>query len=126
MKDRDRVKIYYAIISHLEIMTYVPIRAADCVLSDYQTGAIGAEGRRIDVSVTKMMGKLMRTQNKKVLSKEVIEYCQRMGANEEALSSLTWASRTPGLGFVTHSTSVEIASVCVHLVRSNGSGINML
>lgn len=30
------------------------------------------------------------------------------------------------LAFVTHSTSVETASVCDDLVRSNGSGINML
>lgn len=55
-RERDRVKVYYAVISNLKKMTYVPVRAADSVLSDYQTGAVRAESRKTKVSVVKMLG----------------------------------------------------------------------
>lgn len=32
MRERDRVTIYYAVISNLIIMAYIPVRAADSVL----------------------------------------------------------------------------------------------
>lgn len=46
-RERDSVKAYYAVILNLEIMTYVPVRAAD---------PVGAKSRRTKVSVVKIMG----------------------------------------------------------------------
>lgn len=46
-RERDSAKAYYAVILNLEIMTYVPVRAAD---------PVGAKSRRTKVSVVKIMG----------------------------------------------------------------------
>lgn len=50
------MKVYYATISNLGIMTCAPVRAEDSIFSDYLTDILGSGSRRTNVSVAKVTG----------------------------------------------------------------------